>query len=272
MALICSVARAVNIVYNHAMQGLIPRYASVRCHLGQFYNAESVSMHKEVMRAMYKVFRSAFPNHLFGVSPEVFMEAIEIHDLPENKFTDIPDNGCKEHTDGTKIANERGFFANYRLFLSKQECDTYDKALDLIRRAEDPSDVGAELFYLIDKLSAIISPLTAYYDYRLTIMRSEVMPSDDIRPSIFFTSVEEAPIDLSPREIEEIKIIYSGYIPKTFCVPIFEMWTADYFNCRKLYKYDKTGFFTAFLIAYTLAMKGEWYKWREHDYDIEKAV
>jgi hypothetical protein len=44
------------------------------------------------------------------------------------------------------------------------------------------------------------------------------------------------------------------------------MWAIDYFKMRELEQYDDTGYFTALIVAYTLAVNGHWYIWRDHDY------
>lgn len=257
---VCEMIHNVNLVYNDVMQGFIPVVGSLRCSLFYYYPLETLAMRSSVMESIYEVFINTFPRHIFGCQPEVFKEAIRIYGLPWNKYSDTLDGPR------AKEAME-DFYNNYRLHLRSSKLALFDKARDIVLKGEN------SIFICLKALASIVAPLTAFYDYRTQVLRSlgEVIPTEK-RPSIWFYVDDKYYTDgMTPDEYDELNFIYDGEIPRNIEVPIFEMKAVDYFELDKTFKHDKTGFFTSFLIAYTLAMKDSWYDWRERSYTTDKA-
>ena len=51
------------------------------------------------------------------------------------------------------------------------------------------------------------------------------------------------------------------------CYRASEMWTIDFFKMRKISELDATFFYIAIIVMATLICHGEWYNWRERDYE-----
>ncbi len=263
---LADIKRAVNIVYNAAYQGLTPRYAAVRAKdYKVFTMPESVAAHTLIVKKLYNCFRDALFTHRFNVPVEVFEYAIGIHDLPENKFKDIPDNACAEHDDGSKEANEQEFYLSYRNNVSRFELDKYDAALRLINSAKTLKTPDSRVFLLADKFAAPVPLLTAYFDMMTDINNGAILEPSLVENFIAFDySTTEK---LTSRERECLKLICGTRKPSN-PIQAYEIYTCDFLSVRKTVQYDDYGFFTAFLIAYTLAChNNEWYRWRENQYD-----
>ena len=267
-AFITDIKKVVNFVYNTAYQAISPRYVAVRSGDTKLTTIpESIGGHTLIMTPIYLGLRDVLKNHYFSTPEEVFLEAIRIHDLPENKFSDIPDNGCSEHDKGNKEYLEREQMLKYREFIPKYKRQIFDAAMKLLDSKATLETIDARIFYLTDKIAAILLPLTGHHNYVSTVTSQEninpSLVSEEYYPRIYFdyTNVDK----LASREREELKIIRGTRKP-TIPVPAYELWSADFLAVRKMTAYDDYGYFTALIVAYTLACTGEWYSWREAMY------
>lgn len=183
-----------------------------------------------------------------GYTYREIMEAIRLHDLPENLIGDIPDNGAADGKAKAKL--EKDYYSDriYGKYLGF-DYKLRDKAFKLLEESGNLSSATGRLFFCLDKASANIITLT-YDSLGLSPTRSFDDP------------------DLSGRDTDEMRacdtILSDGKRLGS------EMWMVDFFRLRKINAYDDTGFATAILIMYTLMVHGKWYDWRERDYEAAK--
>ena len=183
-----------------------------------------------------------WPITLDGWSYRQIMETIRIHDLPENEFGDLPDNGSTNRD--KKDMLEHRYLQKFAETYPDSEDVLVHSSLALFRLIGSPRSHTGRLIHLADKAAAIIITL-CYDDAKV----SPIIHKDD--PS------------LSKRDLEEIKLCdycENGYFRAS------EMWTVDYLHIRKFAELDIDGFFTAIIVMYTLMVNGRWYSWREKDY------
>jgi 5'-deoxynucleotidase YfbR-like HD superfamily hydrolase len=172
------------------------------------------------------------------------LEVARIHDLPENRIGDWPDNGSRD--DAMKAMLEDEYLKEYLLYYPADTPEFKQHVLQLFNEMNNQSTPSGRLIYMADKTSAIIATLTLDL-----IQRSPMMHINNK--------------DASERDKTEMNICdhcsVKGYRKAS------EMWTIDHFRLRKLNRFDDTGFFTAILVMYTLLINGRWYHWRELDYE-----
>lgn len=178
-----------------------------------------------------------------GYTYREIIEAAQMHDLAENVFGDIPDNGA--HDEATKNANEIEYFS--RFFNSYQiDKEETENVLELLKDMQSHITTTGKLLYLADKTSALL--ITLWLDH---MGRSPLMQQDS---------------DLaSPRDLAEMKMC--DFVSNHSC-RASEMWAIDFFKMRKIVDLDETFFFTALIIMATLIVHGRWYSWREKDYHL----
>lgn len=172
------------------------------------------------------------------------MEAIRLHDLPENIIGDIPDNGSGDIEE--KRAQEECYYETFSHHYLKRETVFKQHVLRLLEEMNNQlTDLG-KILYCADKVSATL--ITLQYDAIGIIPRLH----DDDKSA-------------SARDCREMALCdegVNGYHRAS------EMWTIDYLKERRLVDYDTTGYFTAILIMRTLQVRQHWYAWREKDYCI----
>lgn len=171
------------------------------------------------------------------------MEAVRRHDLPENDTGDIPDDGNRDEE--AKIRAEREFQAEFAGYSANQETRTDRGVAHLLHEMEGRTSPTGKLLYLADKVSAVIIVLT--YDQ---LGRPPLRRLTDSY--------------LTDRDRQEIALCDSAFGGDAYLAS--EMWTIDYFQGRSLVEYDDTGWFTALVVAATLLVRQDWYRWREEHY------
>ncbi|MBO7132488.1 HD domain-containing protein [Candidatus Saccharibacteria bacterium] len=176
-----------------------------------------------------------------GYSYREIMEAVRLHDLPENLIGDIPDNDS--HNEVDKRRNEKLFYDVLYREYPPRDAEFIKRVAHLLDQMEDKSSSTGRLIYCADKVAAVM--VTLQYDLNETppVLRKCDHPSE--------------------RDFKEMSLcdkkVKKGYRAS-------EMWTIDWFKARKLAQYDETGFFTSLVIMRTLQVNGCWYHWRENDY------
>ena len=184
-----------------------------------------------------------WPITLDGYSYREIMEAVRIHDLPENEIGDIPDNGSFDR--GKKDKLEYAYLRQFSEAYPDHEKDLAHFSLELFTQLGKRRSNTGRLIFLADKAAALIISLC--YD---SIGMSPVIHENDST--------------LSKRDIQEMEpcdYCRNGYYKGS------EMWAVDYFHIRKFAELDHDGFFTAIIVMYTLIVNGRWYSWREKDYE-----
>lgn len=178
-----------------------------------------------------------------GYSYREIMEAVRIHDLPENRIGDWPDNGSTNKNKKTRL--EQRYFKRFTRTYPPNEDKLVGSAMELFRKMDDPLSRTGRLLKLADKTAALI--ITLCYD------------DANASPIIYVSDP-----NLSARDSKEIEMCdwnRAGYHKAS------EMWTIDHFRIRKFIYLDDDNFFTAIIVMYTLMVNhGKWYSWREKDY------
>ena len=218
---------------------------------------ESVGGHTNLMSALvdrallfiygpdFGTVRAGHPYTIDGFSYREIMEAVRLHDLPENQIGDWPDNGANDRS--KKAALEQNFFREYQKLYPyyEQRYASNKNAIRLISAMDSHELPTSDLLKVADKAAALL--ITLCYD---SIGKPPVMHKDNP--------------NLSERDIAEMRICdefsEDGYFKAS------EMWAVDFFKMRKFNELDGSGFFTAIIVMYTLIVKGRWYTWREKDY------
>ncbi len=171
------------------------------------------------------------------------MEAMRLHDLPENVIGDIPDDGNRD--DEAKAADEAQYFNDYINHYPPNEIYFGGKVKRLLVEMNLKASTTGRLLYEADKVSALVMTLT--YDY---LGYAPVLSIDDPKAS--------------QRDIESMMVCDWS---QSGCYKASEMWAVGHFKTRKICQYDDLGIFTALVVMLTLMINGHWYDWREKDYD-----
>lgn len=212
---------------------------------------ESVSAHTLLLETIVDRFLlfeygSNFKRTADKYSYREIMEAVRRHDLPEIIIGDQPDNGKRDDKELAK--KEQQYWRMFSsLFLNgKTKSEGRINSL-LLEMQERRSSTGRAL-YVADKIALIVMALRCD-----TKKVSPTMQLNDPDAS----DNERADMQTCDRCDKNGRFLGS------------EMWTVDYFKTRRLYRYDSTGFFTAFVVMATLAAhNNRWYHWREKDYAL----
>ena len=184
------------------------------------------------------------------------IEAIRVHDLPENIFGDQPDNEDMDRAE--KLRQEARYWDKLFRMYPIQQALLVKNVKKILNEMECHSTDIGRIVYLSDKIAAIIATLCY----------------DDLE--VFSASfMDDANVSGAGREAMEIcdEQALCGFQKQSDGTTVFkpqylcsELWTIDYFVGRKLNSYDTTGFFTALLVMITLILKGNWYNWRYQEY------
>lgn len=178
-----------------------------------------------------------------GYTVQEVMEAMRLHDLPENEIGDIPDNGARDEDE--KSAREREYFQRFMKLYQPREKDFAKRVMRLLVEMDMKSTETGRMVYVADKASALI--MTLVFDL---LGNSPKMHVDDPE------ATERDKIEMAICDGD-----FDGYRRAS------EMWTIGYFKIRETQQYDDTGFFTAVIVMMTLIVNGRWYSWREKDYN-----
>ena len=227
-----TVSRSYNRIYNHDEREFAP---------------ESVAGHSNLFQVLYDrflvyLYGDGFIKTESGYYYREIMEAIRRHDLPENEIGDLPDNG---RIYPNKSEQENKYWAEYRNLSPDRYSESERRIEELLydMRSKE-TDIGKTLF-VADKASAIIHAL---------LCDNNGYPPTMSRHSEYATSKDKYLISTCDALANNGEHYAS------------EMWSVDYFVCRKIAEEDKFGFFTAIIIMFTLMTKGKWYVWRKKQY------
>lgn len=199
------------------------------------------------------LFPSTINSTMYGYTYREIIEAICRHDLPENIIGDIPDNG--ERNDQELAITEELYQKEYSEYCTWNDIGVERNTLNLLDQTSEKNTFLGRVIYLADKISAILETLS--YD-----LANQADPS--IRKPMMHINSKNA----SKNDVREMKLC--DYQENGFR-KASEMWTIDFFKIRRMPKYDDTGYFTAMVIMATLYVNGQWYNWRQNDYDeLEK--
>lgn len=236
-------------IFQFIRQSAVPRSYLARYGLTQEPMAyESVAAHTGLCqmladRILSYIYGPNFTKTDDGFTPREIMEAIRIHDLPENEFGDQCDNG--DIDEAKKARDEATYFDKfikmYPLHDSVFASNAYRLFKHMCLNSHYPT---GQLLYLIDKASALL--MTLWYD---SIGYPPMLHKDAA--------------NLSNRDRAEMELCErceDGYYYAS------EMWAVDFFHIRKFAGYDHTGIITAIIVMMTLQVNGKWYSWREEDY------
>ena len=252
-----AVENTVSQIAEFAKSALLPRSYIERYGLSNDKTAyESVGAHTNLVSAIadkalsyyycpdFGVPGSEWPCTIDEYSYREIMEAIRIHDLPENEIGDWPDNGSTDLKTKAKFEHDyMDYFASkyplYRGNINK-------RAVELFYAMNDPNHTTGRLLHLADKTAALI--ITLQYD---SAGHPPLIKAND--PALSERDCKEAMMcDWHDDE---------GHRKAS------EMWAIDFFHIRKFNELDDIGFFTALIVMYTLMVNKRWYDWREKDYE-----
>lgn len=216
---------------------------------------ESVSAHTNLVKAIVDRTLSYYYGPYFDETEDHYtyreiMAAIERHDLPENIFGDYGDNGTRPNKELAAI--EHVYQREFSRSSPAHETEFEAKVQKLYKEFELKLGFTGQLIYCADKLAAILTALG--YD---AIGKPPVMANNYAGAS----KSEKYAMDICQHRDYHISKAGEYY----FC-RASEIWTMDYFEFRRIYKYDQTGLLTAILIMETLIVNEEWYTWREEKY------
>lgn len=215
---------------------------------------ESVAAHTNLLRVItdrYLTYRyggdfgepNGVSQTIDGFSYRQIMEAISMHDLPENDIGDLPDDGTRDFKEKEQL--EIRYFNKFIDNHPTYERDTfYQKVKMLLLAMNNSSSPTGKILHAADKAAAIFTVLT--YD---AIGAPPMMSHDS--PQASTDNHEE--MSLCDKDV-------NGYYYAS------EMWTIDFLNIRKFVDLDDTNFILGIIVMYTLMIKGHWYNWREQNY------
>ena len=217
----------------------------------QVTNCESVGSHTYLMSTMMelllrsgvkqKVMRNGYARD--GYNYLEIMEAVRLHDLPENAIGDWLDNGDRDEEEKSKL--EDTWYESFRVNYPDCNRNLVEMAYQLLLDMRLKQSPTGKMLYMADKTALVIAALA--YDKAG-------------HPFVMHIGAANA----SERDKQEMCICEwqeAGYRKAS------EMFTTDILHIREITQYDETGFFTAVLVMCTLIVNGKWYDWREKDYE-----
>lgn len=209
---------------------------------------ESVAAHTNLMAAIADLalcyrYGPYFQYTNDGYTYREIMEAIRRHDLPENVTGDIPDDGARD--DFAKSDDDTAYQLNFSQLAPSRNAESERKVRRLLQEMDGKTSPTGKLIYLADKVSAVLAVL--YYD-SIAKWPHKLVTEDNI----------------TLRDIEEMRLCDFEYERNGYLAS--EMWAIDYFETRRLVRYDDIGYITALLVMFTLQVRRQWYSWRESKY------
>ena len=160
---------------------------------------------------------------------------IKMHDFPENKYKDIPDNGTRNET--TKRLEEHLYLERLEKYYIKIYGERKARKIrQLYYEFEGRSTPLGRVIYCADKIAAPLYFINSdRRGKRSYVSRKEVEKSE--------TNIRSAKLCRKTKR---------GFL-------IGQLWTVDYVYTRELIKYDEDMFFTAIAVMMTLIVYGEWF-------------
>lgn len=177
-----------------------------------------------------------------GYSYRDMVEVMMLHDLAENMFGDVPDNG--DRNEALKDYEEFKYIKKYVSTFPDAEHTRKANILDLFRDMQRHNNSTGRLLYLSDKVAALI----------VTLCLDAMGHAPILSPSSKYASMRDR------QEMDVCDFCLNGKYRAS------EMWAIDYFEMRYIVELDRTFFFTAIVAMATLMVNGRWYSWREKDY------
>lgn len=232
-----------------AKSSLVPRSYNTPYGLTRDNKAwESVGAHTNLVfaimdQALWYVYGNSFVHTVDMYSYKHIVEAIRLHDLAENRTGDIADSGDRDEIQKQKV--ETDYFRLFAERYPSSDPNLGPKVLDLLKEMQDRGSYTGRLLYLSDKVAANIIALC--------------LDNEDHSPMIRKDSHF-----ISERDLKEIELC--DFVTADGYYRASEMWATDFFEIRKLNRYDDALFFTALIVMATLMVHGKWYQWREKRY------
>ena len=181
-------------------------------------------------------------NEVKCYSKDEMYAAITLHDLPENEIGDYPDNESCDVS--LKHQQEYLYCTDYVKMYARKDSDFGKHVLELIQSMGTKDSLVGQLLYLADKTSAVLNVLS-YDHFNIPVL-------------IHTESPHASRLNLAA--MERCDYHKDGYYRAS------EMWTIDFFELRQFCQYDRTGYFTALIIMYTIIVHRKWYAWRKSTY------
>lgn len=239
--------------------GMMPRCCATRygpLESGQLAY-ESVSAHTNLVKAIVDrvlayCYGSDFSKTEDGFTYREIMAVIERHDLPENITGDIADNGKRPDKELARI--EHCYLHQFASVSPLFDANFENHVKVLYRDYEFGFGFTGRLIYGADKLAAILMALG--YD------------SVGMSPTMANISTDASAMEhaaMNHCQYREYHV--GGSTGDYYLCRASEMWTFAWFKYQEMNKFDETGMLTAILAMYTLIVNGEWYAWREKDYE-----
>ena len=235
------VPRSYNLSYNLTDSNIV--YESVAAHTNMV-----IAIATEALDFLYDgdfgiLIKKGRGKTVDGYSYREIMEAIRLHDLPENITGDLPDNGGRDEDE--KRFQEAKYLKDYLDTYPDMANTTRSSALDLLGHMDNRDTATGKLIYLSDKVAALM--VTLCLDY---LEKPPMISKDSIYAS-----------ERDHQEMEMCDFSLDQHVFKAS-----EMWAIDFFVIRELVKFDEDFFFTALIVMATLMVNDKWYSWREKMY------
>lgn len=217
---------------------------------------ESVSAHTNLVKAIVDrvlsyCYGSDFDKTEDGYTHREIMAVIERHDLAENIIGDIADNGTRPDNELARI--EHAYLRQYASVSPLYEAKFEKKVKTLYEDYELKSSPTGELIYGADKLAAILAAL-----------KYDSMDAPRTMSSTFEGASDMERTAMEHCQYREYHV--GGPAGDYYLCKASEMWTFIGLKFQELHKYDASGMLIAILVMESLIVNGEWYEWREKDY------
>ena len=235
-------------IFETARSSTVSRSYNVSYNLTKLdYTLESVGAHTnlvtEIATEALDFHYGGFSRTCDGYTYRDVIEAVRLHDLPENEMGDLADNGSRDESEKHfhELKYLRAYLDTYPNHVRVVKKNAW-KLLDNMEKQDSPT---GKLIYLSDKIAALLVTLC--------------LDSLDLSPII----LEDSPY-ASDRDRQEMAMCDFG--SNLHAHRASEMWAVDFFVMRNLVRFDEDFFFTAILVMGTLMVNGIWYSWREKMY------
>ncbi len=159
-----------------------------------------------------------------------------IHDFPENKYGDIPDDGNRNEI--LKKLHELQYLEE-----TKKQCiviygeEVTNRVFKLYEEFNNKSTPIGRALYCADKVAAILYYINSDKDGNYVCVKP-----DDIEKSA-----------TNAQSVKHCRKTSNGY-------PVAWLWTMDYLRTRMLVRYDESLFFTSVIIMMTIMVYGKWHE------------
>lgn len=192
-----------------------------------------------------------------GFTYREIMTVIERHDLAENIFGDIADNGNRPDKELSRIENS--YLYHYASVSPLFDTEFEKHVKDLYENYVYKIGPTGQLIYGADKLAAILMALR--YDAAGVphTMRNDRQDA---------SALERAAMEHC--QYREYHV--GGPTGDYYLCRASEMWTYSGFEFQEIFRYDKTGLLMAILVMETLIVHEKWYDWREANYPSAESV